>query len=112
MGRRPALVSALRVPRSAFDQPASFRCRLRPVKHAESEIVLVLRHGEMPEKGKPLAAAEVALIESWVSQGAKTARAEPAEVPKYFITEEEREFWAFQPIRRINPPTVKNVALV
>ena len=72
---------------------------LTPGHPAESEIVLVLRNGEMPEKGKPLSAAQIAVIEQWVSQGAKTARAEPAEVPKYYITEEEREFWAFQPIR-------------
>ena len=85
---------------------------LVPGKPAESEIVQVLRHGEMPEKGKPLSPAQIAIIEQWVAQGAKTARAEPAEVPKYFITEEEREFWAFQPIRRIDPPKVKNAALV
>ncbi len=85
---------------------------LTPGKPAASEIVQVLRHGEMPEKGKPLAPEQIALIEQWVLQGAKTARAEPAEVPKYYITEEERAFWAFQPIRRIDPPKVKNTALV
>ena len=85
---------------------------LTPGDAAKSEIVQVLRHGEMPEKGKPLAPEQIALIEQWVSQGAKTSRAEPAEVPKYFITEEERAFWAFQPIQRIDPPKVKNAALV
>ncbi len=85
---------------------------LTPGDAAKSEIVQVLRHGEMPEKGKPLSPSEIALIEQWVAQGAKTARAEPAEVPKYFITEDEREFWAFQPIRRQAPPMVKNMALV
>src|SRR5471030_1309967 len=35
---------------------------LTPGKPAESEIVQVLRHGEMPEKGKPLALAQIALI--------------------------------------------------
>src|SRR5438105_15738878 len=62
---------------------------LTPGKPAESEIIQVLRHGEMPEKGKPLAPAQIALIEQWVAQGAKTARAEPVEVPKYYIKEEE-----------------------
>ncbi|MEO6784857.1 MAG: DUF1549 domain-containing protein, partial [Chthoniobacteraceae bacterium] len=85
---------------------------LVPGDAATSEIIQVLRHGEMPEKGKPLTAAQVGIIEQWVAQGAKTARAEPEQVPKYYITEEEREFWAFQPIRRQAPPPVKNVALV
>ena len=60
----------------------------------------LVREGEMPEKGKKLTPEEIAILEKWIAQGAKTARAEPAEVPKYFITEEEREFWAFQPITR------------
>jgi mono/diheme cytochrome c family protein len=85
---------------------------LSPGKPTESELVQVLIHGEMPEKGKPLKPEQIALIQQWVAQGAKTARPEPAEVPKYFITEEEREFWAFQPIQRGNPPAVKNAALV
>ena len=85
---------------------------LIPGKPEESELVLVLKHGEMPEKGKPLTPAQIALIEQWVAQGAKTARAEPAEVPKYYITEEEREFWAFQPIRKVAAPVVKNTASV
>ena len=85
---------------------------LTPGNPEQSEIVQVLRHGEMPEKGKPLAPEQIALIEQWVAQGAKTARAEPAEVPKYYITEEERAFWAFQPIRRTDPPKVKNATLV
>ena len=75
---------------------------LAPGDPAKSELVQVLVHGEMPEKGKPLSAEQIAVIREWVGQGAKTARPEPEQVPKYFITEEEREFWAFQPLRR--PP--------
>ncbi|MEQ1852004.1 MAG: DUF1549 domain-containing protein, partial [Chthoniobacteraceae bacterium] len=79
---------------------------LSPGKPAESELVQVLIHGEMPEKGRPLSAEQIAVIQQWVAQGAKTARAEPEQVPKYFITEEEREFWAFQPIKRPAVPVL------
>ena len=40
----------------------------------------------------------------WIAQGAKTARPEPEQVPKYWITEEEREFWAFQEPMHRQPP--------
>ncbi len=80
---------------------------LVPGDAAKSEIVFVLKHGEMPEKGKPLTPEQIEVIEQWVAHGAKTARAEPAEVPKYFITEEEREFWAFQMIKRPAVPEIR-----
>src|ERR1700722_20002500 len=50
---------------------------LVPGKPDDSEVVRVLREGEMPKKGKKLTAGELATIEQWVSQGAKTAKAEP-----------------------------------
>src|SRR5262249_6500502 len=40
-------------------------------------------------------------------QGAKTLRPEPEKVPQFFITEEERGYWAFQPIAQRPPPKVK-----
>src|SRR3954469_3428952 len=56
-----------------------------PGKPAESELVNLVREGEMPKKAKPLAAKEVALLERWVAQGAKTLRPEPEQVPKMWI---------------------------
>ena len=85
---------------------------LVPGKPEESDLVQLVKEGEMPAKGKKLLPAEIAVLEQWVAQGAKTARPEPEQVPKYFITEEEREFWAFQPIQRPAVPTTKNAARV
>lgn len=67
-----------------------------------SLLLAVVRSGEMPKEGKSLTADEIATIENWIAQGAPTAREEPAEVPDVWITEEERAFWAFQPI--VRPP--------
>ena len=71
-----------------------------PGKPEESEMLRLVREGEMPKEGKKLNAAEIAKLEKWIAEGAPTLREEPAEVPKFFITEVEREFWAFQPIAR------------
>ena len=81
-----------------------------PGDPGQSELLQLVKEGEMPPKGKKLTQAEVQLIEDWIAQGAPTARPEPERVPSVYITEEDREFWAFQPIRRPNPPTPKGAA--
>jgi hypothetical protein len=74
----------------------------------KSKLVEVIRSGEMPEKGKPLTEAQLAVIEKWIAQGAKTAKAEPlALAPGPIISDEDREYWAFQPIQK--PETPKHV---
>ena len=74
----------------------------------KSKLVEVIRSGEMPEKGKPLTEAQLAVIEKWIAQGAKTAKAEPlALAPGPIISDEDREYWAFQPIQK--PATPKHV---
>jgi hypothetical protein len=83
-----------------------------PGKPEESEMLQLVRDGDMPDKGKKLSATEIATIEQWIQQGAKTIRPEPEEVPKIWITEEEREYWAFQPIQRSPVPEVKDKARV
>lgn len=71
-----------------------------PGKPQESELLSLVREGEMPPKGKKLTAVEIATLERWIREGAVTARPEPADVPKVYLTEEDREYWAFQPIQR------------
>src|SRR5258706_11936342 len=75
-------------------------------------MIRLVREGDMPAKGMKLLPREIAVIEQWIAQGAKTARPEPEQVPKVWVTEEDREYWAFQPIRRGNVPPVKDTARV
>ncbi len=64
-----------------------------PGDPAKSKLVEVIRSGEMPEEGKPLTAEQLAVIEKWISQGAKTAKAEPlALAPGPLISDEDREY--------------------
>ncbi len=57
--------------------------------------------GEMPPGEKKPTADEIAKLRTWIEQGAKTLRDEPEQIPAGdYLTEEERSFWAFQPIVR------------
>ncbi len=79
---------------------------LVPGKRDLSAIYKLVHEGEMPKGEKKLKPEEVELIGRWITQGAKTLRAEPEKVgPELDISEEERSFWAFQPIQ--NPPVPK-----
>jgi len=70
---------------------------------AGSLLMQRIRSGEMPPGEKKMAAADAAVLERWIAAGAPTLRDEPARLPPGLgITEEERSYWAFQPIRR--PP--------
>ena len=73
---------------------------LLPGNPAESEMLRVIREGEMPKKGKKLSPDDYAKLEAWVLSGAKINETEPANLPPGpYITEEDRKFWAFQPVR-------------
>ncbi len=70
-------------------------------KPDESFLLTRLRSGEMPPGEDTVPAEEIAIIEKWIASGANTARPEPESIgPGLGITEEERSFWSFQPIRR------------
>lgn len=76
----------------------------------KSLLLDLVKSGEMPEKGKRLTPDEVQIIERWIAAGAITARTEPEQVPQVWITEEEREFWAFQPITHPAVPEIKSAS--
>ena len=65
---------------------------------------------KMPPGGR-LSEAEMADLSEWVRTGATDPRAAPPSKPpgpSEIDFTEARKFWAFQPIRRYTPPTVKN----
>jgi len=81
-----------------------------PGDSAKSHLVEQLASGEMP-KGKPkLAEKEIETIIAWIDAGAPTARPEPEELgDEYVFTEEDRNWWSFQPVDRPPVPEVKGL---
>ena len=81
-----------------------------PGKPAESTLLDYLREGEMPppEVEKRLTPNEIAVVERWIADGAKTAGVEPDKIDSgFYVTQQERDFWSFQPLVRHLPPPVK-----
>ena len=78
-----------------------------------SEMVKLIRAGKMPKKGKKVSPAELAIIERWILEGAKTAKQEPESLaPGPVITEEEREFWSFKPVVKPTVPELPDATRV
>ena len=74
---------------------------INPGKPAASLFLQRIKAGEMPPGQVKVSAREIEVLEKWIVAGAKTARAEPAEIGKGLgITDEERSFWAFRPLTR------------
>jgi hypothetical protein len=74
-------------------------------KPEESLLVQRIVAGEMPPGEKKLTAQQIDVIRRWIAAGAKTARPEPETPLVGDFTEEERNFWSFQPIQN---PLVPN----
>ena len=78
---------------------------LAPGQPEDSELLIRVLDGDMPPGEAKLSAAEVDTIRRWIASGAKTARPEPKSLPPgMLLTDEDREWWAFQPIARPTLP--------
>jgi mono/diheme cytochrome c family protein len=65
--------------------------------------------GEMPPGQKKLSASEIKTLRKWIAAGAKVEAPEPETLALGFaITENDRQWWAFQPIKRSNAPALPN----
>src|SRR5258708_7767642 len=101
---------------AAFQQGSPSGPLVDKTDPASSRILKVISYDErlkMPPTGK-LTAEEIADITTWVKVGAPWPGAEEAAAPapkpvaKREITDAERKFWAFQPVKSVEPPKVKN----
>lgn len=59
---------------------------------------------EMPPGGKHLKDHEKEILRRWIENGAVTKRSEPEQPTDEQWTEEEKSYWAFQPVSRPAPP--------
>lgn len=77
-------------------------------KPADSELIIRVRSGDMPPGDKKLTEAQIQVLERWIATGAKTLRAEPESLATgMLITDDDRNWWSFQPIRKATPPAAK-----
>jgi mono/diheme cytochrome c family protein len=82
-----------------------------PGNPEQSPLFTRVRDGEMPpeEIEKKLTPAEADVLRRWVATGAKVLREEPEDAnPNSYLTQEERNFWAFRPIRNAALPQVSD----
>jgi len=76
-----------------------------PGKPDQSLLLRQVKSGKMPPTEKKVPAEQVAVIERWIVAGAKAIRDEPQTLPPGIdITPLERAHWAYQPLRRPEPP--------
>lgn len=85
--------------------------------HPDNSLLIGLVEGRdpklrMPPKGESLTEKEVFILRTWLEMGLPwTGQDEKSELPslrKGDFTDEDRNYWAFQPIQKSTPPSVKD----
>jgi mono/diheme cytochrome c family protein len=80
---------------------------ITPGKPETSHLLQLVKNAEMPKGKGKLPDKDIATLEQWIAQGAKTARPEPEKLgPEHAFTDEERAWWALQPIKKPSVPSV------
>src|SRR5437868_2204810 len=60
---------------------------------------------KMPMSGDKLSAQEIADLSAWIKSGAEWLQQAPVAAGRGFhITDEQRAFWSFQPLKKVTPP--------
>ncbi|MBL9132836.1 MAG: DUF1553 domain-containing protein, partial [Verrucomicrobiaceae bacterium] len=76
-----------------------------PGDAAKSHLIELVKAGDMPKGKSKLKDRDIAVLEAWIAQGARTSRAEPEKLgPEHAFTDEERAWWSLQPVKAVKPP--------
>ena len=82
---------------------------IAPGEPSESYLLSRISAGEMPPGDKKLSVTEIDVIRRWIAAGATTARPEPETIEgNEYLSEEDRSYWAFQPVKRPDVPRVQD----
>jgi len=76
-----------------------------PGEPETSILIELVASGDMPPGPTRLKDEQIELLREWIRTGAQTLRPEPESIgPGIPITEQERSYWAYQPLRKIELP--------
>ena len=91
---------------------------LIPGKPDQSLMVEMIRSGKMPPKKRlfevgvtPVSDSDLEKLRQWIQQGAPEEDIKPdvaGAEPDPLVSNQDRQFWAFQPPRQVKPPPVKH----
>jgi mono/diheme cytochrome c family protein len=104
--------------KAAFDHGGSRGQLIVPGDPDKSLLIQAVRQTgtlKMPKGGK-LRADEIAALEAWVQHGAAWPATSSAAITSITartgaITEEQRKFWSFQPLKTVTPPRIDDARL-